>query len=390
VQKTILLPVLLFAGAPLAYSQSQTPQAAPPPTETMTRFNADSVTLEWAENRWQLRAGSAWTKDFGRYQWEAREAQRIIRELRLNERVTLGTPGPVLEYWLSDGRAPQGASSRFRTIPFDPEGLRVEEVQGRSCLRDNRRVLFAFGHPEEAHQALRAIREYGFNQVGYIGQPTPVMMYFLADSGTGRGTQMLSPAPIVSRTDKGLHRTGDAATPAADAMATDNPTALGKMPFGRQLSAPMSDIGMRVPFDWRQVQLQHQNGDWKLAAGSYVLADFGPQEQDARQALSVVQYYRFTEHYRIGSPTPAFSFFLASGLPPHGLRFGVTTIPFRPGAMVVQRAREGSYLLADGNRQLLGFEKENDAQQVLLAIQRYHFDHLCRIGAGMTFFVRER
>ena len=55
-----------------------------------------------------------------------------------------------------------------------------------------------------------------------------------------------------------------------------------------------------MAFDWRQVQLRKEDGGWKLAAGSCVLADFGTDEHAARQGLSAMQYYRFTERRQVG------------------------------------------------------------------------------------------
>ena len=53
----------------------------------------------------------------GRHETEAREALRLLRELRLNQRGTVGSPRPVMEYWLTDGRAPQGFTQGLRPLP---------------------------------------------------------------------------------------------------------------------------------------------------------------------------------------------------------------------------------------------------------------------------------
>ena len=70
---------------------------------------------------------------------------------------------------------------------------------------------------------------------------------------------------------------------------------------GNVLAAPSSTPN-RVPFDWRQVQLRKEGGSWKLAAGSFVLADFGADEHAARQGLAAVQYYRFTDAVSWAAP----------------------------------------------------------------------------------------
>ena len=56
-------------------------------------------------------------KDFGRNEREARQAWYLIRELRLNQHATIGTPRPVVEYWLHDGHAPdQYRASTVRNL----------------------------------------------------------------------------------------------------------------------------------------------------------------------------------------------------------------------------------------------------------------------------------
>ena len=59
-----------------------------------------------------------------RREFEARQALRLIRELHLTQRGTVGGPDPIMEYWLADGQAPQGLVSGLRTVPLDPAGLR--------------------------------------------------------------------------------------------------------------------------------------------------------------------------------------------------------------------------------------------------------------------------
>ena len=44
-------------------------------------------------------------------------------------------------------------------------------------------------------------------------------------------------------------------------------------------------LGERLAFDWRQVQARRQNNDWVLASGSFILANFGTNETEARKAL---------------------------------------------------------------------------------------------------------
>ena len=62
--------------------------------------------------------------------------------------------------------------------------------------------------------------------------------------------------------------------------------------------------------------------------------------------------------------------------------------------MVVREVNK-QWMVCEGQRPLVNFgDKPEDARALLQAIQRHHFDHLCRIGHGdgqpLTFLVRAR
>src|SRR5439155_18226025 len=130
--------------------------------EKLVRFDPQRLDLAWNERGYQLTARDVMLKDFGRRDVEAREVLRVVRDLGLNQRGTVGAPTPVLEYWLRDGKAPQGAPPGMSLVAFDPASLRVEQNQGMWVLRDAGRVLFTFGSVrEDAENALMVVRRYG-------------------------------------------------------------------------------------------------------------------------------------------------------------------------------------------------------------------------------------
>src|SRR5688500_6888269 len=103
---SVLASVLIGAGTALAQlpgrpsSSVPVPGAAgplrlappaplPPLAAQVTHFNYRLANVTWEEGRWVLRAGDVFLKDFGRREAEAREALRIIRDLRLTEHGTL-------------------------------------------------------------------------------------------------------------------------------------------------------------------------------------------------------------------------------------------------------------------------------------------------------------
>ena len=103
--------LLILAALLGAQSASVRPPAAP--GEPLVAFNPDLVEVVWTNGTWQLHEArtdgrpETVLKDFGTHQAEAFEALRLIRGLHLTQHGTVGTPQPIMEYWLSDGQAPQ-------------------------------------------------------------------------------------------------------------------------------------------------------------------------------------------------------------------------------------------------------------------------------------------
>jgi hypothetical protein len=120
-----------------------------------------------------------------------------------------------------------------------------------------------------------------------------------------------------------------------------------------------------VPFDWRQVQLRLENADWKLLAGSVVLANFGGDEQDARLALSAVRHYRFAEQWRVGGDAAPFTYFLANGQAPRGVPLGLPAQSFQPEQLAVQQVGP-RYALTAGTQVLARFgDRPDEARQLV-------------------------
>jgi hypothetical protein len=402
------------AGQPAAVPSDSGAPSAPDTVasaafvENLVPFDHRRAEVRWADGRWQLLAGGVLLKDFGKREPEARQALRIIRDLRLTQHGTVGTPTPVMEYWLCDGRAPQGWVAGLQAQPIDVNTLRVDQLQGQWCVRDARQVLFTFGpHEQDARHALAVIRRYGFNKIGYLGHGIPAMICLFAGQDEFRSAAVV-PTPLGSRTlmpgqplptDNRLIVRKEPPPPELNAQANKPAVVPAMLPHGRQLSDPGTAManaggGERIPFDWRMVQVRRDGADWKLECGGYALANFGADERAARQALAVVQHYRFTEQCRIGKPTPTCTYYLVNGQPPRGVSFGVNNVPFRPDALAVAE-HEGVYVIAEGNRTVLRCgDRGEDAKQLLQVIQRHKFDHVCHVGspepAGMTFFARQR
>ncbi len=396
------------------------PQAPP---ESAAAFDSDQAELQWRDNRWQLWAGNVFLKDFGRFETEGREALRLVRELRLNSQGTIGSPRPIMEYWLTNGEAPRAPAHGLRTLPIDPATLRAEQVQGQWTLRDEHRILFNFGaQSDAARQALAVVQRYGFTQVGYVGQVSPMMLVFLAAPPTLAQVQAQAQTPNRMRETR-LPRLGSLVAPRTPSNAGANgaapqapaqmpPLTAPTLPQGNiRQPGPITPVGMmglnhpsmpgapvpgfgaadRVPFNARDLQVRRDNGDWKLASGNTVLASFGPSEADARLAQAALRYYHCTELVTVGGPQPVLSYYLTNGQAPRGSMLGLNGVSFRPESLALRQFGP-SVVLWDGTQVVMSFgDRGVEAQQALQAIQQHHFDRMVRIGnadRAMTLLVR--
>ena len=400
-----------------------------PRPEALTSFDPATLELSWNEGHWSVNAAGRPLKDFGRRAEDARQAWHLMRELRLNQRGTIGAPQPVLEYWLTDGRPPQVLPRGVRMLSIDLAGLHVEQAQGNWVVREPGRPLFSFGsHKEEAELALAVLRKYGFNQVGVIGHGAVGMLVFVArPEGGGRnaaaaglqpGRQMsLKPdanteagrqqAAALALSAKSLAARKGSAVPAnfpiVPALPSLQPDALpaarlpGQDRPSRFLTAQVPRdrpdvVTERVPFDWRQVQVRRDSGDWKLVAGSYTLANFGMSEHDARLAHAALVHYRCTEHQLVGGPEPAAGYFLANGQAPLGVMVGLFNDSFQPDAVTVRPVGK-HFCVTQGNHPILDCgTRPDEARYMVDVIRQYRFDHVCRIGSDdrhtLTLLVR--
>src|SRR5438046_2559711 len=82
------------------------PDKLPAVLENRISFSPDSIEVKQNNFRWQIWAGKTLVKDFAENRDNAYEARRLIADLKLTERNVIGTPDPVMEYWLTGDAAP--------------------------------------------------------------------------------------------------------------------------------------------------------------------------------------------------------------------------------------------------------------------------------------------
>lgn len=419
----LLLGSLSTAGLALGWQPPVVVAPEPPPGSART-FDPRDARVLWARGHWQLVAGADVLKDFGPREPDARQALRLLQELGVNQHVVVGSPNVVLEYWLADGKAPQGSvRTGLREVALDPAALKIEQVSGQWMLRDASRTLMQLGpNAGDAQQALDVIRRYQFDKVAVLGQVQPTMYVFTAQ---GRGHQATLPTlPTTGTSSRHLNppRFSRLAKNADGSPRMEKGKASGLEALAAPVIPPLSDPlrktltqqnrefhwradgqsgplttvqpgdRERVTFDWRQVKLKQDKADWKIVAGSLELGNFGPAIHEARQALMAIRHYRFTEQCRLGGANAYMTYYVAAGNSPSGVLLGVPAEEVKVEALDVRKLAAG-YAVCQGARVVFQLrDHEADAKRLVDTMKQHNCDRVCRIGGGgaepLTILVR--
>jgi len=357
-------PGFADGSTPPPFTPVETPLPYP---EAKYPFDAGAVTLKRAAGSWQVWAGPRVLKDLGDDETGAKDVVRVLRELRPTEWAGIGTPRPVVEYGLVNGRPPVTAGFPRAVVPIDLRTVRVEPLKGVWCLRDDGSILFNFGlRKADADQALAVVRRYGFNRVGAVGGnvAAPALTYFYvaleADGARPAGANPL----LVAAQEHRLARTG--------------------------IPVPgIGYVGEMVRIDPRKADVRRDGSEWVVAAGAEVLARFGPDNWAARDALRVVQDGRFTEFCRVGAG--GLTFFLVDGKAPTRVPLAVQGRRFDPDALKVH-AVGPKWAVTEAGRHLFDVGDAAEGEAVVRLLRHYHFDQLCHVGpsprTGLVFLAR--
>lgn len=163
---------------PSSAATGSTPTSQPA-KEDLIHFDYRKVEAKEVGGKWKVTAGNTILLDFGSDEAAARKAVSIIKHYRMNAQGFVGRPNPSMQYYLVDGAAPSGPFPGEDCLPFNPSGLRVQQVGGAWKIVEGSHYLLDFGASEsEARAALDIIRKYGFTSVCYVSRPNPPMMYF--------------------------------------------------------------------------------------------------------------------------------------------------------------------------------------------------------------------
>lgn len=322
--------------------------------EDLRTFDPSAVTAEQAGGRWQVRAGTEMLKDFGTDRDAALEAARVVRELRVNQHGTVPGARPAFDYWLVDGKAPRAVNGKVVVLPVSARTVRAEQAGGTWVVTDGLKGLYDFGaNAEAAKQAATVFAKYGFNQVGVIGSPQPVMLY-----------------PLLDPRQAALDRAAPAPAPMPLAVLSDAARTSLLLPGN-------VNAGPRTPIDSAKLEVGRRDRDYVLTHKGDVLARFGGSELTAKAALKALQDAHVTEVVRVGEG--GFPLFLADGLPIHAYPLGVEKVALRPDRLKVQRVRDAWWLFED-TRPVLEAGTKADAELMLRVLRHFDLKGMCVFG----------
>ncbi len=310
----------------------------------------------WRQNdSWQIFADQKLFRDFGKNQPEAQEVRHLLQELQPTEWATIGSPRPVVEYGLTQGKPQQKSVKTRSSRAIDLKSVHAEQVKGAWVLRDENTVHLNFGaNQADAEQAAAVVRKYGFNRIASVGKPTPLFScFYAAPVQTGNSGQEDTTAKLMQLdSENRLTRTG--------------------------IPVPGAGfIGERIAIDARKVEVRKERGEFVVAHGPDVLAHCGASEWSARDAMTTIKDCRFTEFCKVSDT--GLTFFLVNGKVPTKVPFSVKGPRFNPNDLKVH-ALDGKFGIYSSGRQLFTAPTQEEADATIKLVQGYQFDMVCQVG----------
>lgn len=376
------------AATPRELPESLTkPVVKLPQEEKLEKIDPQSIAVKRLAGAWQLWANDKPYRSFGDNGDDANDVARTLREIYPQQWAAIGTGRPVVEYGLTldnDQRlvAPQVAAFARTLTAMDRKTLRVEQVRGMWCLRDDGNLLLNFGQfKPDAEQALAVAQKYGFNRIGTVGRKEAVLTFFTSGPEGLTQPQRLPPAIAFKAQAEAMTRTG-IPLPQYGVMGE-------KKAFN---PATVEYVGEMTKIDPRKVELRTDGGEVVLASGQEVFGRFGNDEYTARDALRTVRDAKLTDYCKFG--TAGVTFFLANGQAPRNLPLHTLGPRFDPAALRVGEAGSKWWVLDANARPLLPAGTQQEAETLKKLVQTFGFDQVCTLGSGgkvaMTILARSR
>lgn len=132
-----------------------------------------------------LAHGSDVIAGFGGNEWSARDALRIVQDIRPTEFCRVSGQA----FFLVNGKAPDKVPFTAQGTPFDPKNLLVRQTGDKfGVYEHNGRQLFPVASQADGDVLIQTIQGFGFDQVCQIGPSGAASLKFLAKSpGGGAG-----------------------------------------------------------------------------------------------------------------------------------------------------------------------------------------------------------
>ena len=145
-------------------------------------------------------------------------------------------------------------------LDFNWRTTKLRRMGGHYKLVDGNHLIKDLGtNFREANQALKVVRHYRMNSIGFIGRPQPSMTYFLTDG----------------RAPTGVLRGEDA-----------------------------------VRFNPNRIRAKRVGGRWKIVEDNHLIMDFDQNRRECHQALQIIKKYGFTRQGFVGRPNPVLTYFV--------------------------------------------------------------------------------
>jgi hypothetical protein len=170
-------------GAPDMCEPSR-PRTAPPVSRAQgperqdcTPIRRALVKITQVGRDWRLTDDNLSLFDFGSDRASAQLALDILNRYAVTDLCVVGRPRPTFTYFLSNGKAPEGALAGEECTPIDVSGLTVAERNGAFEVQLGRRTLYTFAERQQADTALDLIRMHGFSQICRVGRERSSLTY---------------------------------------------------------------------------------------------------------------------------------------------------------------------------------------------------------------------
>lgn len=143
-----------------------------------------------------------------------------------------------------------------------------------------------------------------------------------------------------------------------------------------------------APFDVSRLAVTATSGQWQIKDGQRTIFAFGTgatAENEAREALSAIQTFQFTQFCYVNAPNSEMQYLKAGASVPSGPTGSFDCIPFNNGSVSVT-ADGDRWLLSSSNSRMLIFNEEDEARQSADVIRAYRLNRQCFVGRPNASF----